>query len=154
MAAHGVVIGVGLALIVSYQVLVNSSTVGESQLDFVVPWKVLAMLLAATLGASLLAILAPAGLGVANQACGGAAHRRLSGVTPRAPPRRRWRSMTTPDPGQSPGTCSKTPASKSSPRRHEGVRRVPYPRPLFPWFRFVQRRVGGAPVAREDHLAT
>ncbi len=60
VAVQGVVVGVGLALVVSYQVLVNSSTFGESELDFAVPWKVLGVLLAATLGASLLAILAPA----------------------------------------------------------------------------------------------
>ena len=61
VAVQGVIVGVGLALVVSYQVLVNSSTFGESELDFAVPWKVLAVLLIATLGASLLAILAPAG---------------------------------------------------------------------------------------------
>ncbi|MDP9071931.1 MAG: FtsX-like permease family protein [Actinomycetota bacterium] len=60
IAVQGIVMGVVLALVSSYQLLSNSDTFGEQQLDFVVPWTTLAVLLAAALAASLAATAAPA----------------------------------------------------------------------------------------------
>jgi ABC-type antimicrobial peptide transport system permease subunit len=60
IAVQGVVIGVGLALIVSYQLLVQSDVFGDQGIGFTVPWVSLAILLAATLAASIAATLVPA----------------------------------------------------------------------------------------------
>ena len=60
VALQGIVLGVVLALVVSYQLLSNSETFGDSQLGFEVPWLALGLLTAASLGASLLATTAPA----------------------------------------------------------------------------------------------
>ncbi|MDQ3980454.1 MAG: FtsX-like permease family protein, partial [Actinomycetota bacterium] len=61
VAVQGIVVGVVLALVVSYQLLSNSDVFGESRLDFTVPWLALAILLGAALAASLAATAAPAG---------------------------------------------------------------------------------------------
>ena len=61
VAVQGIVVGVVLALVVSYQLLSNSDVFGESRLDFTVPWPALALLLGAALAASLAATAAPAG---------------------------------------------------------------------------------------------
>jgi putative ABC transport system permease protein len=60
VALQGIVVGIGLALIVSYQLLVNSKTFGEQSLGFSIPWLALLGLVAATLVFSLLSTLAPA----------------------------------------------------------------------------------------------
>ncbi|MCA1692394.1 MAG: FtsX-like permease family protein [Actinobacteria bacterium] len=60
VAVQGIVVGVVLALIVSYQLLSNSEAFGESQLDFDVPWLFLGLILGASLAASLIATAAPA----------------------------------------------------------------------------------------------
>src|SRR5207249_8639735 len=60
VAAQGVIVGVVLALIVSYEVLSNSKTFGDQELHFSIPWVVLAIVLLATVIASLIAVLAPA----------------------------------------------------------------------------------------------
>ncbi|HEX2273608.1 MAG TPA: FtsX-like permease family protein [Acidimicrobiales bacterium] len=60
VAVQGIVIGIVLALVTSYQLLANSDTFGEQQLDFNVPWVPLAVLLAAALAASMAATAAPA----------------------------------------------------------------------------------------------
>ena len=60
VAVQGIVVGVVLALIVSYQLLTNSDVFGESRLAFSVPWLALGLLLAASLAASLAATVAPA----------------------------------------------------------------------------------------------
>jgi len=60
VALQGIVVGVGLALIVSYQLLVNSKTFGNQALGFAVPWLPLLGLVAAALVFSLLSTLAPA----------------------------------------------------------------------------------------------
>ncbi len=61
IALQGILIGVTLGLVTSYQLLANSSTFGDSDLGFLVPWAGLAVLLAVPLGASLLAAAWPAG---------------------------------------------------------------------------------------------
>ncbi|HEX2064446.1 MAG TPA: FtsX-like permease family protein, partial [Acidimicrobiales bacterium] len=60
VAVQGIVMGVVLALVVSYQLLSNSKTFGEQELDFTVPWLSLAVLVAAAMAASLAATAAPA----------------------------------------------------------------------------------------------
>jgi putative ABC transport system permease protein len=60
VAVLGIVVGVVLALVVSYQLLSNSDVFGQSRLAFSVPWGPLALLLLAALGASLAATAAPA----------------------------------------------------------------------------------------------
>ena len=65
VAVQGIVVGVVLALVVSYQLLTNSDVFGESRLDFTVPWVPLGLMLGAALIASLAATAAPA-----NQAAG------------------------------------------------------------------------------------
>jgi len=60
VALQGIVVGVSLALIVSYQLLVNSKTFGDQSLGFSVPWLPLLGLVAAALVFSLLSTLAPA----------------------------------------------------------------------------------------------
>ncbi len=61
VAVQGIVVGVVLALVVSFQLLTNSDVFGESRLAFSVPWLALGVLLAASLAASLGATVAPAG---------------------------------------------------------------------------------------------
>jgi putative ABC transport system permease protein len=61
VAVQGILVGVVLALVVSFQLLTNSAVFGESRLAFSVPWLALAVLLAASLAASLAATAAPAG---------------------------------------------------------------------------------------------
>jgi putative ABC transport system permease protein len=60
VAVQGVVVGVVLALIVSYQLLSNSDAFGEARLDFDVPWLAIGILVAVSLAASLAATVAPA----------------------------------------------------------------------------------------------
>ena len=60
IAVQGVVLGMVLALIVSYQLLANSKTFNDQQLGFKVPWATLAVVLVAAMVASLVAILGPA----------------------------------------------------------------------------------------------
>lgn len=60
VAVEGVIIGVGLALVVSYQLLSNSSVFGESELPFRVPWLALVAVFSASVVASLAAAAAPA----------------------------------------------------------------------------------------------
>src|SRR5207245_68814 len=60
IAVQGVVMGMVLALVVSYQVLANSKTFNDQQLGFKVPWASLTVVLFAALAASLVAILGPA----------------------------------------------------------------------------------------------
>jgi putative ABC transport system permease protein len=61
VAVQGIVIGVVLALVSSYELLANSKTFGEQQLGFAVPWTALAVLLVAALAASVAATSVPAG---------------------------------------------------------------------------------------------
>lgn len=60
VALEGVLIGGGLALATSYQLAVNSSAFGDTDVSFAVPWTQLAILLAAVVAASLLATLVSA----------------------------------------------------------------------------------------------
>jgi putative ABC transport system permease protein len=60
VAVQGIVVGVVLALVVSFQLLSNSDVFGESRLSFSVPWGALAVLLVSALAASLAATAAPA----------------------------------------------------------------------------------------------
>ena len=60
IALQGVLIGVVLALISSYQLLSNTDTFGEERLAYEVPWLTLLIVLAAALAASILATAAPA----------------------------------------------------------------------------------------------
>lgn len=60
IALQGVLIGVILAIISSYQLLSNTETFGEDPLGYQVPWLTLAVVLAVTLAASILATAAPA----------------------------------------------------------------------------------------------
>ena len=60
IAVQGIVIGAVLGLVTSYSVLSSSKTLGDRELAFHVPWLALGALAAATLGASLLAVLWPA----------------------------------------------------------------------------------------------
>jgi putative ABC transport system permease protein len=60
VALEGVLIGGGLALATSYQLVVNSTAFGDTNVPFAVPWTQLAALLAGVLIASLLATLGAA----------------------------------------------------------------------------------------------
>ncbi|MCU1463935.1 MAG: hypothetical protein JWO37_4010 [Acidimicrobiales bacterium] len=60
VALQGIVVGVVLALVVSYQLLVNSKTFGSQSLGFSVPWLPLLTLVGTALVFSLLSTLAPA----------------------------------------------------------------------------------------------
>lgn len=60
VAVQGVVIGVVLGLVSAYQVIVNSSTFGESDLSFVWPWAGLVIALVVPTVAALLAAAGPA----------------------------------------------------------------------------------------------
>jgi len=60
IAAQGIVIGGVLGLVTGYSVLSNSSTFGDKRLPFTVPWPLIGLLAVAALGASLLAVAAPA----------------------------------------------------------------------------------------------
>lgn len=60
VAAQGVVIGAVLGLVSAYQVIVNSSTFGESDLSFVWPWAGLVIALVVPTAAALLAAAGPA----------------------------------------------------------------------------------------------
>lgn len=60
IAAQGIAIGLVLGLVTSYTLLVSSSTFGESDLDFTVPWAALAVVLVVPLLASLVAAAVPA----------------------------------------------------------------------------------------------
>jgi len=60
IALQGIVIGVVLGLITGFSVVSNSTTFGDRALPFSVPWLSIALLSAATLVVSLLAVLAPA----------------------------------------------------------------------------------------------
>lgn len=60
IAVQGVVIGVALAIISSYQLLSNTDTFGEERLAYEVPWLTLAVVLSVALIASILATAAPA----------------------------------------------------------------------------------------------
>jgi putative ABC transport system permease protein len=60
IAVQGIVLGTVLGLVTGFSVLSNSSTFGDRPLPFAVPWASIAVLAAATLGVSLLAVLAPA----------------------------------------------------------------------------------------------
>ncbi|MGH9277502.1 MAG: ABC transporter permease, partial [Acidimicrobiales bacterium] len=60
VAVQGIVVGVLLALVVSFQLLSNSDVFGEARLDFSVPWLALAGLLVVALLGSLAATAAPA----------------------------------------------------------------------------------------------
>lgn len=60
VAVQGVLIGAGLGLVSAYQVIVNSSTFGEANLDFVWPWAGLAIAVIVPTLAALLAAAAPA----------------------------------------------------------------------------------------------
>lgn len=60
IAAQGIVVGVALGLVTSYEVLVNSSAFGDKPLPFTVPVAALAVICAVPMVASLLAALIPA----------------------------------------------------------------------------------------------
>jgi putative ABC transport system permease protein len=60
VAGQGIAIGMVLALVVSYQLLFNSKTFGNTQIPFSVPWLSLALLAAVAMGGSLIATVAPA----------------------------------------------------------------------------------------------
>jgi putative ABC transport system permease protein len=60
VAVEGVLFGVVLALVVSYQLLSNSNVFGEQALPFSVPWAALAAVMVAAVAASLAAAAAPA----------------------------------------------------------------------------------------------
>jgi putative ABC transport system permease protein len=60
IAIQGALIGIGLGLLTSYEVVVNSSTFGDQSLPFQVPWLAVSMILIVPLVASLLAAAAPA----------------------------------------------------------------------------------------------
>ena len=60
IAIQGSVIGIGLGMLTAYQVVVNSTTFGEQELPFQVPWASLALILFVPLLASLAAAAAPA----------------------------------------------------------------------------------------------
>jgi putative ABC transport system permease protein len=60
IAVQGIVIGAALGLVTSYSVLSNSKTLGDQPLSFHIPWLSLTALGAATLLASLVAVLGPA----------------------------------------------------------------------------------------------
>ena len=60
IALQGVLIGVALAIISSYQLLSNTETFGEGTMAYEVPWATLAIVLAVALVASILATAGPA----------------------------------------------------------------------------------------------
>jgi putative ABC transport system permease protein len=60
IAVQGVLIGVALAIISSYQLLSNTETFGEGTMAYEVPWSVLAIVLTVALVASVLATAGPA----------------------------------------------------------------------------------------------
>ncbi len=60
IALEGIVIGTALALLTSYQIVVNSEALGDLEAAFVVPWGQLALLLGIAFFASLAATAAPA----------------------------------------------------------------------------------------------
>ncbi len=60
VAVQGIVIGLALALVVSFQLLTNSDVFGQARLDFGVPVAPLLLLVAVALAASLAATAAPA----------------------------------------------------------------------------------------------
>jgi putative ABC transport system permease protein len=60
VAVQGIVVGVGLGLLTSYQVLTNSDAFGEDRLPFAVPWAGLLVITLIPLAVSLLATAAPA----------------------------------------------------------------------------------------------
>lgn len=60
IALQGSIIGIGLGLLTTYEVAVNSSTFGEQKMAFEVPWVALVVILVVPLAASLLAVAAPA----------------------------------------------------------------------------------------------
>jgi putative ABC transport system permease protein len=60
VATQGILVGIVLALVVSYQLLVNSNTFGDTAVAFEVPWGSLILLFVIALGGSLLATFAPA----------------------------------------------------------------------------------------------
>lgn len=60
VALQGIVLGIVLGMITSYNLLVNSSAFGEQAIDFAWPWTALALIAALPLGASLLATAWPA----------------------------------------------------------------------------------------------
>jgi putative ABC transport system permease protein len=60
VALQGVLIGVALAIISSYQLLSNTETFGEGTMAYEVPWATLALVLSVALVASILATAAPA----------------------------------------------------------------------------------------------
>ena len=60
VAVQGIVIGMALGLVTAYQVIVNSNTFGDTQLNFTMPWVGLAVVAIVPLIASLFAAVAPA----------------------------------------------------------------------------------------------
>lgn len=60
VAIEGVTFGVGLALLVSYQLLANSDTFGDTDLPFTIPWVAVAGVFVVAVVASLAAAAAPA----------------------------------------------------------------------------------------------
>jgi putative ABC transport system permease protein len=60
VAAQGTVIGVALGVVTSYTLLSTSEVLGDADIDFVVPWRALLVVLAAPLLTSLVAAAVPA----------------------------------------------------------------------------------------------
>ncbi|OWY60082.1 hypothetical protein B7486_71110, partial [cyanobacterium TDX16] len=60
IAVQGIVIGIVLGMVSSYQVLVNSDTFGDQPLPFSVPWTALVAIVLVPLAASVVATVAPA----------------------------------------------------------------------------------------------
>ena len=60
IAVQGLVIGVLLGLLSSYQLLTQSDTFGDSNLSYVIPWLALVLVIVVPLAASLFAVAAPA----------------------------------------------------------------------------------------------
>jgi putative ABC transport system permease protein len=60
IALQGVLIGVGLAIVSSYQLLSNTETFGEGSMAYDVPWATLAVVLSVALISSILATAGPA----------------------------------------------------------------------------------------------
>jgi putative ABC transport system permease protein len=61
IAAQGIVVGIGLGLVVSYQVLTLSATFGDQPLPYEVPWVALSLLFVIPLLAAMAAAVTPAG---------------------------------------------------------------------------------------------
>lgn len=61
VAVQGILVGLVLAVVVSFQLLTNSDLFGQARLDFSIPWLPLAVLVIVALVASLAATAAPAG---------------------------------------------------------------------------------------------